>query len=145
MYKTFIFLYIIENRREQGPFPLLIHGFSSILKVFPCTSHVLFIFHVTLSLSLDIKVLNLSFLVFLVYFWIQCLHLRISCLRVSFFFFFFLCTRFTVSEDIEHCSRDPHSLYSKKIYIKNGFHSTIHTFKNYFATMFSVFSKINCI
>ena len=28
---------------------------------------------------------------------------------------------------------------------KNGSHSTIHTFKNYFATVFSVFSKISGI
>ena len=28
---------------------------------------------------------------------------------------------------------------------KNGFHDTIHTFKNYFATVFSIFSKINDI
>ena len=42
-----------------------------------------------------------------------------------------------------------HSTYNhfiqKKIYIKNGSHGTIHTFKNYFATVFSVFSKISCI
>ena len=31
------------------------------------------------------------------------------------------------------------------IYIKNGFHGTIYIFKNYFATVFSVFSKISCI
>ena len=43
-----------------------------------------------------------------------------------------------------HCSRDPHSLYSEKN-IKNGSHNTIHTFKNYFATVISVFSKISCI
>ena len=28
---------------------------------------------------------------------------------------------------------------------KNGSHRTIHTFKNYFATVFLVFSKISCI
>ena len=31
------------------------------------------------------------------------------------------------------------------IYIKNGFHGTIYIFKNYFATMFSIFNKINYI
>ena len=31
------------------------------------------------------------------------------------------------------------------IYIKNGFHGTIYIFKNYFATVFLVFSKISCI
>ena len=41
-----------------------------------------------------------------------------------------------------HCSRDQQPLYSEKIYIyiKNGSHSTIYTFKNYFATVFLVFS-----
>ena len=43
-----------------------------------------------------------------------------------------------------HCSWDPQPLYSKKK-IKNRFHGTIHTFKNYFATVFLVFNKINCI
>ena len=56
-----------------------------------------------------------------------------------FFFFFFWCTCFIVSGDIEHCSRDPQPLYSEKN-IKNGSYNTIHTFKNYFATVFSVFS-----
>ena len=36
------------------------------------------------------------------------------------------------------------TLFKKKKF-KNGSHSTIHTFKNNFDTMFSVFSKINCI
>ena len=43
-----------------------------------------------------------------------------------------------------HYSYDPQPLYSEKN-IKNGSHGTIYTFKNYFATVFSVFSKINCI
>ena len=40
-------------------------------------------------------------------------------------------------------SRDPQASFFNKIFIKNGSHSTIHTFKNYFATIFSVFSKIS--
>ena len=36
------------------------------------------------------------------------------------------------------------TLFRKKK-IKNGSYSTIHIFKNYFATVFSVFSKISCI
>ena len=40
-----------------------------------------------------------------------------------------------------HCSSTVHVFKN----IKNGSHDTIHTFKNYFATVFSVFSKINCI
>ena len=39
-----------------------------------------------------------------------------------------------------YCSRDPQPLYSEKKNIKNGSHNTIHTFKNYFATVFSIFS-----
>ena len=37
------------------------------------------------------------------------------------------------------------TLFRKNIYIKNGSHGTIHIFKNYFAIVFSVFNKINCI
>ena len=42
---------------------------------------------------------------------------------------------------------DPQISFLIKFFIKNGSHSTIHTFKNYFATVFSVFSfsKINSI
>ena len=40
------------------------------------------------------------------------------------------------SRIVYHCSRTVHAL---KI-IKNGSHSTIHTFKNYFATVLSIFS-----
>ena len=32
-----------------------------------------------------------------------------------------------------------------QFFIKNGSHGTIHTFKNYFAIVFSVFSKISYI
>jgi len=51
-----------------------------------------------------------------------------------------------------HCAGDiVHALFTSpkttlfKKNIKNGSHSTIYTFKNYFATVFSVFSKISCI
>ena len=44
-----------------------------------------------------------------------------------------------------HCSRDLQISFFTQTLIKNGSHSTIHTFKNYFATLFSVFSKIRCI
>ena len=33
------------------------------------------------------------------------------------------------------------SMEFSKIFIKIGFHGTIHTFKNYFVTIFSVFSN----
>ena len=42
-----------------------------------------------------------------------------------------------------YCLQDPQLLYSEKK--KNGSHDTTHTFKNYFATVFSVFSKISGI
>ena len=61
-----------------------------------------------------------------------------------FFFFFFSATRVsrdkvTVHALFTYCSRDPPPLYSEKN-IKNRSHSTIHPFKNYFTTVFSVFS-----
>ena len=40
-----------------------------------------------------------------------------------------------------HCSRDPQVLFFSKIIIKTGSHGTIHTFKIYFATVFSVFNN----
>ena len=66
----------------------------------------------------------------------------------AFFFFFFLrvnsnltwvhCSRtvYHCSCTVQHCSCTVHVLKN----IKNGFHDTIYTFKNYFATVFSVFS-----
>ena len=41
--------------------------------------------------------------------------------------------------------QDPQTLLSINFFIKNEFHGTIHTFKNYFAIVFSVFSKISFI
>ena len=56
-------------------------------------------------------------------------------------FLTFLCTQV----GLVHCSRDPQTSLFSKFFIENESHSTIHTFKNYFATVFSVFSKISCI
>ena len=42
-----------------------------------------------------------------------------------------------------YCSRDPQTSLSSNIFIKNGSHNTIHTFKNYFATVFLVSAKIS--
>ena len=39
-----------------------------------------------------------------------------------------------------HCLRDPQTSFFSKIFIKNGFQGTIHTFKNYFVIVFSVFN-----
>ena len=70
-----------------------------------------------------------------------------------FFFFPFLMHAFlflgdkvhcscTVHILFTHCSRDSQPLYLEKKYIKNESHSTIHTFKNYFATVFSISNQI---
>ena len=66
------------------------------------------------------------------------------------FHFFFFLRRAT--SGIMHCSvgpvhysRDPQTFFFTKTFIKNGSHCIIHTFKNYFTIMFSIFNKINCI
>ena len=40
-----------------------------------------------------------------------------------------------------HYSQDPQTSFFSKIFIKNGSHGTIYTFKNYFVAVFSVFSN----
>ena len=82
-----------------------------------------------------------------------CVYVFISRFLPFFFFLFFqrMNSEFTVQRQkllFMHCSSTVHGTYShfiQKKYIKNGSHSTIHTFKNYFATVFSVLVKINCI
>ena len=37
-----------------------------------------------------------------------------------------------------HCLQNPQTFLFSNFFIKNGSHNTIHTFKNYFATVFSV-------
>ena len=85
----------------------------------------------------------------LVYVWI---HVCGKHLRFMFFFFFFFvwgkalfwgCFQFSMSP--VYCSRNPQTFLFCNFFIKNGFHDTIHTFKNYFVTVFSVFNKIKCI
>ena len=44
-----------------------------------------------------------------------------------------------------HCLRDSQTFFFSNFFIKNWSHDTIHTFKNYFATIFSVFNKISTI
>ena len=70
---------------------------------------------------------------------------RFMRLRSTFWVFFFFNAwtikshEFTVQRQkllFTHCSSTVHIFKN----IKNGSHNTIHTFKNYFATMFSVFS-----
>ena len=54
---------------------------------------------------------------------------------VSPFFFFLRITDYVLFTGLT-------STLFTKFFIKNGFHDTIHTFKNYFTTVFSVFSGI---
>ena len=89
--------------------------------------------------------------------WIQrfSLYLAVRLPLFSFFFFFFFThfregeTKFTVYETnvtvhalFWYCLCTVHGTHSYFIQknIKNGSHSTIYTFKNYFVTVFSVFS-----
>ena len=77
--------------------------------------------------------------------WRLCLHVQ------HFTFFFFFLSVFSVfltlchTSGSVHCSRDPQISFFSNFFIKNWFHGTIHTFKNYFITIFSVFSKISDI
>ena len=51
----------------------------------------------------------------------------------------------TFSADLVYCLWDPQISFFNKTFIKNGSHGTIHTFKNYFVIVFSVFNKISGI
>ena len=54
---------------------------------------------------------------------------------------------FSVNQWVRALFMDPQISFFINFFIKNGSHSTIHTFKNYFTTVFSVFSfsKISSI
>ena len=67
-----------------------------------------------------------------------------------FFLFSFLIqphymTKSTVNSTRMHRSWVPQISLFNHFFIKNGSHNTIHTFKNYFATVFSVSVKISSI
>ena len=66
-------------------------------------------------------------------------------LSVYVFFFFLRSAVLSFSMGPIHYSRDPQTSFFIKNFIKNRSHGTIHTFKNYVATVFSVFSKISGI
>ena len=71
----------------------------------------------------------------------------LSC-RFLFLFFFgsaHTCWLFYSEQCIRALFRDPQILLFSKFFIKNRSHSIIYTFKNYFATMFSVSTKISSI
>ena len=62
----------------------------------------------------------------------------VPCSRIYICLFFFFFPTFPVGP--VHCSRDVQTSFFNKIFIKNGSHDTIYIFKNYFATMFLIFS-----
>ena len=61
-----------------------------------------------------------------------------------FFFFFFLKSQFSrdyaLFSGSHACLQDPQTSFFNKTFIKNESYGTIYTFKNYFATVFSIFS-----
>ena len=74
-----------------------------------------------------------------------------STFTISAFSFLFFFSQAAVVDQIFHeqCSdalfMDPQITLFINFFIKNGSHSTIYTFKNYFATVFSVSAKISSI
>ena len=62
-----------------------------------------------------------------------------------FFYFFIFYARVLAVRKQSHCSCTIHETHNHFIQKKilNGSHGTIYTFKNYFTTVFFVFSKIN--
>ena len=77
-----------------------------------------------------------------------CVHVLMSSRFLLFFFFFGphllalwgqILLLWTVNILFTYCADTVHALKN----IKNGYHDTIYTFKNYFATVFSVFSFSN--
>ena len=83
--------------------------------------------------------------------WISRLRFALRFLFFFFLFFFFFwfqphyLTESTVNNARMHCSWVPQIPLFSHFFIKNGSHGTIHTFKNYFATVFSVSAKISSI
>ena len=47
---------------------------------------------------------------------------------------------FSMNSVSVHCLRDPQTSFFNNFFIKNKSHRTIHTFKNYFPTVFSIFN-----
>ena len=66
---------------------------------------------------------------------VVCVWIVHLCTRFFFFFFTFLCTPM----GLVYYSQDPYTLLFSNFFIKNRSHGTIHTFKNYFATVFFSF------
>ena len=67
-------------------------------------------------------------------------------LRFEFIFLFFYEVRFCqVCGSCALFTGPKIFFFFTKTFIKNGSHGTIHIFENYFATVFSVFSKLSSI
>ena len=66
-------------------------------------------------------------------------------LHFQWFFFSFFAAHVSGDKVIVHALFMGPSITLLKKNIKNWSHGTIHEFKNYFATVFSIFSKISCI
>ena len=84
-------------------------------------------------------------MILLVPIWVLRLRPRLDAKRVSSLFFIYL---FFQAETFDfspvnsapvHYSQLPQTLLFSNFFIKNGSHDTIHTFKNYFATVFFSF------
>ena len=70
---------------------------------------------------------------------------RFTSTRFLFFFFYARVSLFQETQStVQSLFTGPTTTLFKKNF-KNGSYGTIHTFKNYFATVFSVFNKISCI
>ena len=83
---------------------------------------------------------------------IQRLRRRVSRLRISIFFFFARVSLLQETQSIIYILFIHFLCIVYRIYnyfikknIKNRFYGTIYIFKNYFATVFSIFNKIDCI
>ena len=62
------------------------------------------------------------------------------CVCVSFFFRSVFLWLLAFLLDLVHYSRDSQTSFINKTFIKNWSHGIVHIFKNYFATVFSVFN-----
>ena len=66
-----------------------------------------------------------------------------ACMCFSLFFFFLdesKCLTFSVNSAYGSLFTEPQILFFNNFFIKNGFYSIIHTFKNYFVIIFLIFS-----
>ena len=71
------------------------------------------------------------------------IHIRVCVSMFSLLFFFLVAIMdfSSMNSAPVHCSRDLKNSLFSNFFIKNRSHGTIYTFKNYFAIVFSVFSK----